>query len=172
MTPETIRFLARYNVHANTEMGRVLAQLSEEEWNRAMGGYYPSIRSLCSHLFISDSAWLRRFATLRPFTYAQHPIFQRSPALGDLLFPTFRDYDTDRKTLDECLTQFTQEVSPEDMPKRLRYKNFKGIDQDRQFGGLTLTVFNHQTHHRGMISLYLDILGKENDFSNLFVLVD
>jgi uncharacterized damage-inducible protein DinB len=33
-------------------------------------------------------------------------------------------------------------------------------------------VFNHQTHHRGMISLYLDMLGKENDFSNLFVLLE
>ena len=57
------------------------------------------------------------------------------------------------------------------MPKRLRYKNFKGIDQDRELGGLILHVFNHQTHHRGMISLYLDMLGKENDFSNLFVLL-
>ncbi|MCL2722457.1 MAG: hypothetical protein FWD47_14095 [Treponema sp.] len=27
-------------------------------------------------------------------------------------------------------------------------------------------VFNHQTHHRGMISLYLEMLGKENSFSD------
>jgi uncharacterized damage-inducible protein DinB len=33
-------------------------------------------------------------------------------------------------------------------------------------------MFNHQTHHRGMISLYLDMLGKENDFSSLLALVD
>jgi uncharacterized damage-inducible protein DinB len=33
-------------------------------------------------------------------------------------------------------------------------------------------MFNHQTHHRGMIALYLDILGKENDFSSLLALVD
>jgi uncharacterized damage-inducible protein DinB len=52
MTTDTIKFMARYNAHANTEMGRVLAQLADEEWNRAMGGYYPSVRSLCSHLFI------------------------------------------------------------------------------------------------------------------------
>jgi uncharacterized damage-inducible protein DinB len=172
MTPDTIKLLARYNAHANTEMGRVLAQLGDKEWNRALGGYYPSIRSLCSHLFISDFAWLRRFATLRPYAYAQHPIFQRNPALGELLFPGFRDYAADRKALDECLTKFTEEVTPEDLAKRLRYKNFKNIDQDREFGGLILHVFNHQTHHRGMISLYLDLLGKENDFSNLFVLVE
>jgi len=172
MTPDTIKLLARYNVHANTEMGRALAQLSDEEWNRTLGGYFPSIRSLCSHLFVSDLAWLRRFATLRPFDYSRHPIFQRNPAWGELLFPRFRDYEADRKALDECFTRFASEVTPEDLTKRLRYKNFKGVDQDREMAGLILHAFNHQTHHRGMISLYLDMVGKENDFSNLFVLLE
>lgn len=171
MTPDTVKLLARYNMHANTEMGRVLAQLSDGEWTKEWGGYYPSIRSLCSHLFISDLAWLRRFATLRPFSYAQHPIFQQKPTLGDLLFATFREYEPERKTLDERFAKFADEVQAEDLSKRLRYKNFKGVDQDRDFGGLVLHPFNHQTHHRGMIALYLDLLGKQNDFSNLMVLV-
>jgi uncharacterized damage-inducible protein DinB len=171
MTPDTVKLLARYNLHANTEMGRVLAQISDKEWNQALGGYYPSIRSLCSHLFIADFNWLKRFATLRPFTYAQHPIFQKEPAWGDLLFSTFRDYDADRKTLDERFTEFAEEVQPVDLPKRLRYRSLKGIEQDREFGGVILHAFNHQTHHRGMIALYLDILGKENDYSNLIVLI-
>jgi uncharacterized damage-inducible protein DinB len=32
-------------------------------------------------------------------------------------------------------------------------------------------IFNHQTHHRGMISLYLDMMGIDNDFSGLLPLV-
>ncbi len=30
-----------------------------------------------------------------------------------------------------------------------------------------LHLFNHQTHHRGQISVLLDQLGVENDYSNL-----
>jgi uncharacterized damage-inducible protein DinB len=30
---------------------------------------------------------------------------------------------------------------------------------------LLLHVFNHGTHHRGMIAAYLDLLGIENDYS-------
>ena len=172
MTPDAVKLLAQYNAHANTEMGRVLAQLTDEEWNRVMGGYYPSIRSLCFHLFIVDFTWLRRFANLRPFAYTKHPIFQGNPTWGGLLFPSFLDYDADRKALDECLTKFAEEVTPEDLPNRLHYKDFKGIDQARKMGGLILHMFNHQTHHRGMISLYLDMLGKENDFSSLLVLTE
>jgi len=171
MTSDTIQLLARYNAHANTEMGRVLAQLDDEQWNRAMGGYYPSIRSLCSHVFISDLTWLRRFATLRAFGFARHEIFAKSPTWGELLFPTFRDYAADRKVLDERFTAFAEELLPEDLAQRLRYKNFKGVEQERPYGGLILHAFNHQTHHRGMIALYLDVLGKENDYSNLFVVL-
>jgi uncharacterized damage-inducible protein DinB len=171
MTPDTIKLLARYNAHANAAMGRVLAQLDDEQWNRALGGYYPSIRSLCSHVFISDLAWLRRFATLRGFGYARHEILSQTPTWGELLFPTFRDYTADRQALDERLTAFAEELTDEDLAQRLRYKNFKGVDQERPFAGLVLHMFNHQTHHRGMIALYLDLLGKENDFSNLFVIL-
>ena len=171
MTPDTVKLLARYNAHANAKMGRVLAQLTDEEWNRAMGGYYPSIRSLCSHVFVSDFAWLRRYATLRRFAYLEHPIFLKNPVWGELLFPTCRDWEVDRKDLDECFTKLADEVAPADLSQRLRYQNFKGVAQEREFGGLVLHAFNHQTHHRGMIALYLDLLGKENDYSNLFVLL-
>ena len=127
MTPDTVKLLARYNMHANTEMGRVLAQLGDGEWTKELGGFYPSIRSLCSHLFISDLAWLRRFATLRPFSYAQHPIFQQRPTLGDLLFATFRDYEAERKTLDERFRVFVAENS--DHNGEARAKILRGLEK-------------------------------------------
>jgi uncharacterized damage-inducible protein DinB len=107
-------------------------------------------------------------SVLSPGHFGRRP----HPTWGGLLFSSFLDYDADRKALDECLTKFAEEVTPEDLPNRLRYRDFKGIDQARKMGGLILHIFNHQTHHRGMISLYLDILGKENDFSSLLVLTE
>jgi uncharacterized damage-inducible protein DinB len=171
MTSDTVKLLAHYNRHANTEMGRICAGLSDGEWNQGFGGYYPSIRSLCSHLFIGDLTWLKRFATSRSFRYAAHPLLQRPLTWGELLFPTFADYHPDRQAADDLLSQFADELSPDDFARRLRYKNWQGVDQDRNVGGLIMHLFNHQTHHRGMISLYLDLLGKPNDFSNILPLV-
>ena len=72
---------------------------------------------------------------------------------------------------DQLLSRFAEEVTPADLAGRLRYKNWQGIGQDREFGGLVMHVFNHETHHRGQVSLYLDLLGKQNDFSNIIPLV-
>jgi uncharacterized damage-inducible protein DinB len=171
MTSDTVNLLARYNRHANAEMGRICAALSDEEWNRGLGGYYPSIRALCSHVFQGDITWLKRFATLRPFHYAEHPIFQRPMVWGELLFPSYADYARERQVADELLSQFAEELAPEDFSRRLLYKNWQGADQDRGLGGLVMHLFNHQTHHRGMVSLYLDLLGKQNDFSSILPLV-
>ena len=44
-------------------------------------------------------------------------------------------------------------------------------DRDAPKSLLVAHMFNHQTHHRGQISLYLDILGKKNDFSGIAPLV-
>lgn len=171
MTPDTLKLLARYNDHVNRAMGGILAGLDAAEWDRPLGGFYPSIRALCSHLFVTDLAWLKRVSTLRSFPFSQNAMLARTPAWGEMLFPTVADYATDREALDGLLTQLAEELSAEDLAARLHYKDWRGVDQDRNVGGLLVHMFNHQTHHRGMISLYLEQLGKQNDFSSMVPLV-
>jgi hypothetical protein len=75
------------------------------------------------------------------------------------------------KVADALFVQLADEVTDADLAQRLRFKNYQGVDQERNFGGLILHTFNHQTHHRGGVSLYLDILGKANDFSGIAPLI-
>jgi uncharacterized damage-inducible protein DinB len=171
MTPDTIKLLASYNEHVNRAMDRILATLDEMDWDRGLGGFYPSIRALCSHLFVTDLAWVKRVSTLRAFQFAENALLTRTPTWGQLLFPKVAGYTPDREALDGVLIQVAEQLSADDLTKRLRYKDWRGVDQDRNVGGLLLHMFNHQTHHRGMISLYLDMLGKQNDFSSMVPLV-
>jgi uncharacterized damage-inducible protein DinB len=171
MTVDIGILLAKYNAQANARMNKVLTTLSGEEWKREMGGFYKSVHALCAHLFIADSNWLNRFKSLREFPSLQAPALAKAYAWGEMPFDTFSEYEEKRKQLDSLFLSFANELTDGDLGKRLRYQNWKGVQQDRAFGGLILHVFNHQTHHRGMISLYLDILGRENDFSNLVELV-
>jgi uncharacterized damage-inducible protein DinB len=66
---------------------------------------------------------------------------------------------------------FTDEIAESDLEKIISFANTKGEIVNKNVGGSILHIFNHQTHHRGMISIYLDMMGIDNDFSGLLQLV-
>lgn len=167
MNIEIIKLLAKYNSSVNSDMNRIIDTLSPEEWDKNLGGYFKSMHGLCSHLFIGDQNWLNRFNNIKPFSYYNDSIFDKVYNFSDTPFTTMTEYQEKRQILDSAFTKMAEEIVDEDLQKILQYKNMRGVEQNRIFGGVVLHVFNHQTHHRGMISLYLEMLGRENDFSNL-----
>jgi uncharacterized damage-inducible protein DinB len=49
----------------------------------------------------------------------------------------------------------------------MEYKNWDGKDMKKSVWLALLHLFNHQTHHRGHISLILDHMDVENDYSGI-----
>ncbi|MEW6185934.1 MAG: DinB family protein, partial [Thermodesulfobacteriota bacterium] len=81
------------------------------------------------------------------------------------------DYLAKREFLDRMIRAFALELTEKDLEGRLKYIDSRGTEHERNLGGLILHMFNHQTHHRGMVSVYLEMLGIDNDYSNLLYLV-
>jgi len=171
MDIETIKLLARYSSATTETMNGIIATLSDQEWKKPFGGYYPSVQSICNHLYITDFNWLKRFGNIREFAYTKLALFAPSYTLDSRAFDSIEQYLEMRKELDAIFIKLSEELLQLDFGKTLKWINFRGEDQARNFGGIILHMFNHQTHHRGMISLYLEFLGKPNDFSNLMFLV-
>ncbi|MDR3248855.1 MAG: DinB family protein [Treponema sp.] len=167
MQVDTVKILAAYNWAANAKMNEFITNLNTAEWNKALGGYFPSVRSLCSHIYIADITWLKRFSAIREFSALKNSLFSRDYSFKEVLFPTIAEYRDARSTLDEVITGFTNELSDADLAKDLEYSNSAGDKFTKNMGGLFLHACNHGTHHRGMISLYLEILGRANDFNSL-----
>jgi uncharacterized damage-inducible protein DinB len=168
MQKETVTLLTKYHKAANKAMNDVIKTLSPGEWEKPLGGYFPSVRSLCSHLYICDFNWLKRYSVLREFAVLKEPFFSREPySFKDELFKDMGEYLSLRPDLDDRITGFADEVTNDDLAGILKYGDSSGAQYERNFGGLVLHCFNHGTHHRGMISVYLEILGKANDFNSL-----
>ena len=167
MTVDTPQFLARYNSQANAAMNQVLASLTPQEWEAPRGGYFPSFRALTGHLYTADIQWLVRFSALRPFKTVKGDPFDFPPSWDKQPFGGVDEYLSLRVPLDAALIAFTGELTDEDLRSDLEYRSSSGKAYTKNFGGLVLHLFNHQTHHRGAIALYLDQLGKANDFSNI-----
>jgi uncharacterized damage-inducible protein DinB len=168
MQKETITLLAKYNKAANEAMNGVIRTLSPGEWEKPLGGYFASVRSLCSHLYVCDFNWFKRYSALREFAALKDPFFSRDPyPFKEELFKDMGEYLSARPDLDGRIIAFGDEVTGGDLESLLKYGDSSGRQYERNFGDLILQCFNHDTHHRGMISVYLEILGKANDFSSL-----
>jgi uncharacterized damage-inducible protein DinB len=171
MDTRTALLLARYNSSVNLKMNALIEGLSAEAWDRGLGGFFPSVHSLCNHLYIGDLNWLKRFSALRDFEYAKSPLLASIPKFSETAVGTVAEYLAKRAALDELLGAFATELTDGDLAKDLSYVDSHGTEHRRNFGGLVLHCFNHQSHHRGMVSVYLEMLGVPNDFANLMDLL-
>jgi len=167
MDLQTFRVYDEYNKRTNKSMNAILASLSNDQWNQRFGGYFNSVKSLCNHLYICDFNWLKRFSALRDFDYNKNTLFAEDIQFGTTILHTVGEYEEKRKELDDYLSAFIQEIKQEDIGQILTYTDSHGKLYQRLFGGLVLHMFNHQTHHRGMISIYLEEMGINNDYSDL-----
>jgi uncharacterized damage-inducible protein DinB len=168
MKKDTVTLLAEYNRSADEAMNRIIERLNAGEWEKSLGGYFPSVRSLCSHIYICDFNWLKRFSKFREFALFSEPLFGREPySWSEVLFADKDEYLAKQPELDGKLVTFAGEVRDEDLAATLKYTDSGGTSYEKNFGSMVLHMFNHGTHHRGMISLYMEMLGLENDFNSL-----
>ena len=169
MNKKIFELFARYNKKVNEKMNEIIRSLSEEEWDKSFPGYYKSIHGLCSHIFGADNRWLKRFKTIREFKSLRDKRFDSEYGFNELFFKNITEYLTERTELDTIMVNFVNELKEEDLGKMFTWANNQGIELTRTLGTTLAHVFNHETSHRGMISLYLESLGKENDFTNLYL---
>jgi uncharacterized damage-inducible protein DinB len=71
-----------------------------------------------------------------------------------------------RVRLDAIIAALAAELADSDLAQPLAYRNARG-DCRKQFGGLLLHLFNHQTHHRGQASTLLSQAGADIGVTDL-----
>lgn len=169
---EIMKLLATYNKMANEGLMTVLANIKDEDLKKDGGAYFKSILGVFNHILQCDMYF---FKTFRKYSK------KTSIANEELLLYlnedwTFKnDIDRDIKTLFDVRKRMDNLIidivtSIDDL-KILGdvYVPGKNIKKSRYH--LILHEINHDTHHRGEISVMLDQLGYKNDFSNLLTIV-
>jgi uncharacterized damage-inducible protein DinB len=162
------REYAKTNKTTNELMNNVIEKISEEEWKKEFTGYYKSIYELCSHIYSVDFNWFKRFIQTCDFDISNKEFFGKDfipeRVFTKEIFKNINDYIQMRKELDEIIIEFIEKLTENDLEKILRIDDSDGNVFELKLGSTVYYMFNHQIHHRGMISLYLDMLGKENEY--------
>jgi len=168
MDKATLAFLAQYNSIVNKKMNEHISKLTEDQWNDQFGGYFSSIKSMCNHIYTCDYNWLKRFSKMREFKFIKDNEIRKGLDYGVMYLENIQDYLSKREWLDKKIAEFIDEINENELDKKLNYIDSHGNEYEKNFGLLILHMFNHDTHHRGMISIYLEELKIENDYSNIY----
>jgi uncharacterized damage-inducible protein DinB len=161
---------ARYNGSVNQSIIELLEPLKKEQIMMGTKAYYPSIFETLLHNFIGDLNWLKRYRD----AFKENKALSHNELVSLEEKSLRKEFESDytklfqyRKQADDVIVQFVNEMDENKMNSVFKYKNYKGEDVEKELWKILLHWFNHQTHHRGQISVLLDLIGVDHDYSSL-----
>lgn len=152
ITPDYLRYMARYNRWQNGLMYAAAETLSDAGRRQDRGAFFGSIHCTLSHLIWGDLRWIARY----------DGGFTPDVAIADSpdWIESWDDLKARRTETDTRISDWVETAGPSDMTGNLELK-LAGQSVARivpRAVGL-VQLFNHQTHHRGQVSAMLTAAG-------------
>ena len=163
--------MGQYNQWMNSNLYSVSSSLTKSELTADRGAFFGSILGTLNHILVGDTIWLKRFAN-HPGQHSALAYLSNVPAPSTLnmtLYSDFSELRSARETMDTAIIQFIEEVKENEFNQPLAYKNTKGQSFVKKFGFLVQHFFNHQTHHRGQVTVLLSQAGCDVGTTDLLV---
>jgi len=151
-----LQILARYNPWANTRLYDCIQDLSDDDYRADRGAFFGSIHATLNHLLVGDHLWTSRMVG----TYSG------LTGLDQILHDDFTSLRTARTAMDEHIVRLTDRLSvglDGGLDREVTYRSF--VDKKKHASParhILLTLFNHQTHHRGQVHGLLTQAGIKN----------
>ena len=154
--------LARFNRWVNRRHYAQLAALDDAERKRDRRAFFGSIHNTLNHLLVVDQLWLDRLEG-------------RSNEIRGLNEVPHEDFDAlreARERMDERIIQYVDGLDAAALSRPLRYKFISGTAAETPLYLLLVTLFNHQTHHRGQVHALMTQAGLRPPDSDVIDFLD
>ncbi len=160
---------SRYNRQANAAAFSILEGLSADQLAFPIKAFYPTVTDTVFHVLKSDVKWLYRLSSFLPSGVPKDVLdrYMKEGAVDHgLVAAGLRDFVELRKRVDEAVIAVIAAIPEDAFLKNLEIE-FGPKTIERPLWQLLMQWFNHQTHHRGQVSVQLDALGLDNDYSGV-----
>lgn len=143
------QLLANFNTWANTEIFSSCKKLDDTEYKKDRKAFFSSIHGTLNHLLVVDRAYISRIEG------KNHDL----KSLNQILYENLFQLEEARIKEDKRLVDLVNNLSKESINKEITYKGFETGNQTYTINLVLITLFNHQTHHRGQIHNMLSQTG-------------
>jgi uncharacterized damage-inducible protein DinB len=146
---ETLRELFAYNYWARDRQLDACAKLTTEQFVKPMGNSFSSVRDTLAHLIFAEWIWKERWLGRSPKTFppADYPDLT---AVREAWRPVEHD-----------VRDYLAGVTEQTIARRFTATNSKGETFSYPLWRSMLHVANHQTYHRGQVTMFLRQFGVE-----------
>lgn len=145
----TLRELFEYNYWARDRQLEACATLSQEEFQRSLGNSFSSVRDTLAHLVGAEWVWLERWRGRSPQALPAAEEFAALAAIAALWL-----------TVEQGMREYLAGLNEEELARPLTYVNFSRQTWTYPLWRALLHLMNHQTYHRGQVTMMLRQLGK------------
>lgn len=154
--------LARFNRWVNRRFYDLAASLPEAERKRDRQAFFGSIHNTLNHLLVVDRLWLDRLEGKS----------NAIRGLDEVLHDAFEPLAAERGAVDERLIAYIDGLDAAGLAKPLRYRFISGAEAETPLHLVLITLFNHQTHHRGQVHVLLTQAGLRPPDSDIIDYLD
>ncbi len=146
MTAGDLREVFDYHYWATHKLLDVVSTLTDEQFTRAIGGAYGSVRNTLVHTLSAEWGWLDRCGGLR-----------RGPALKAEDYETAASLANRWREIEDAMRTFLAALTPEDLDRIVEF-SFGGPTHAMRVEHLLRHAANHSTHHRGQVAMMLRMM--------------
>jgi uncharacterized damage-inducible protein DinB len=154
MDGQQAKLLAAYNRSMNQQIFAVCANLPDDERRRDRQAFFRSIHGTLNHLLLVDRLWFGSFVG-KPVSFA---------TLDQELFADFDELRRERDVTDVKICEWAGDLRAAELNTL-----FKSGDRETGYPLWLVAThfFNHQTHHRGQVSVLLSQQGMDYGLTDL-----
>jgi uncharacterized damage-inducible protein DinB len=150
MTPEDVRTLYAFNAWANHRVLDSCQPLSTEQFTRALGSSFTSVRDTLAHIMGCEWLYFERW----------HGRFPTALLPGE----TFADLASVRarwQKIESDLLGYVNGPGLGDLARVFAYRNMRGNQFAYPLQAMLQHMVNHSTYHRGQVTTLLRQLGAQ-----------
>jgi len=143
------QLLANFNKWTNEKIINSCKKLTETEYKKDREAFFSSIHGTLNHLLVVDRAYIFHIEG------KDHGL----KSLDQILYENLFQLEKARIEEDKRLVDLVNNLLEESINKEITYNGFETGKTTYTINTILITLFNHQTHHRGQIHNMLSQAG-------------
>jgi len=141
MSIANFQLLANFNIWTNEKIITSCKKLAEKDYKKDREAFFSSIHGTLNHLLVVDKAFIAHMEG------KNHGL----KSLDQILYENLFQLEEARIKEDKHLINLVNNLSEESIHKEITYNGFETGKTTHTINMILITMFNHQTHHRGQI---------------------